>query len=313
MFRLKEVLRTQYTAAVLIAGLLWIPADAAGQQASAADTWTPPRTLDGQPDLQGYYAHVGMGTGDDEKPVTLCPPDPSGQARGCYERLWHEAELDHIRPTAIRLRTGVIDPPDGRVPLQPWAAAFKKAYKDNQADPRTLMHVDTHARCLQSGVPRTNWAVSHAGYQFLQFPGFVVIYTEYNQQNRIIPLDGRPHVGPGIRLFGGDSVGYWEGATLVVDTTNVAVPPATGLGMLDLQGTPFTDAIHIVERFTLADPDTIAYEATIEDSKAFTRPWTTAGGFVRQPNDYQIFEYACHEGNYSFENLAFAIPRRQRR
>ena len=298
-----ECLRARQTVAGVIAGLLLVPVAAAGQQTTTAESggWTPARTADGQPDLQGFYTHVGMGTGTEEQPATLCP------GGGCYERVWSAEPKGQTNAT---LPMGVIDPPDEKIPLQPWAAATKQEYKDNQENPRTLVDVDTHARCLQSGVPRTNWAISYVGYQFIQGSGFVALYTEYNHQLRIIPLDGRPHLSSDIRLFGGDSIGHWEGNTLVVDTTNIAVPPTTGLGMLDMHGTPFTDAIHVVERFTIVDPDTIAYEATVEDPKAYTRPWTTAGAFVRAPEDYEVFEYACHEGNHSLENITFAIPRK---
>ena len=198
---------------------------------------------------------------------------------------------------------GVVDPPDGRVPFQPWAKARQDVIIDNAADPQALRFIDTAARCLPSGVPRTNYAIGYVGYQFIQGPGYVVLITEFNHQYRLIPLDGRPHLNGKIRLFNGDSRGRWEGNTLLVDTTNVAVPPATGEGWLDMNATLFSDAIHVVERYTLVDQDTIAYEATVDDPKVFTGPWKMAGAFVRPPKGYKLFEYACHEGNYALKSM----------
>jgi hypothetical protein len=205
----------------------------------------------------------------------------------------------------------VIEPADGRVPLQPWAAAQKEEYKRQQENPEKLEHIDTQTRCLHSGVPRSNWAIGYVGYQIVQGPGYVAMYTEYNHEYRFIPVDGRPHLSSNIRLFGGDSVGRWEGNTLIVETTNIAVPRTTGFGLLDLQGTPFSDALRVTERYTIMDRDTIAVEVTLDDPKVYTKPWKTAGAFVRGSKDYQVFEFACHEGNLGMENLSFRIPKKK--
>ena len=112
-------------------------------------------------------------------------------------------------------------------------------------------------------------------------------------------------------MYGGDSLGRWEGNTLIVETTNIAVPRATGFGLLDLQGTPFSDALRVTERYTIMDRDTIAVEVTLDDPKVYTKPWKTAGAFVRGSKDYQVFEFACHEGNLGMENLSFRIPKKK--
>ena len=120
----------------------------------------------------------------------------------------------------------------------------------------------------------------------------------------IIPLDGRPHVGPNIRLWMGDSRGRWEGNTLVVSTTNftdrswIASHSAAGR----VKGIPVSEFLHVVERFTRVDADTIHYEATIEDPNVYTRPWMVSVSINRDQN-YRIFEYACHEGNQAVENI----------
>jgi hypothetical protein len=286
---------------------------AAGAQASNPQDgrkkpWTPSRTSDGQPDISGFFTHVGFGTGKEDNPAQLCPGGGAGGRNNCYESEWAAEPKGKL---TLQLKLDVFDPPDGKLPLRPEAAALKEEYKRSQGDPRELRHIDTQTRCLHSGVPRSNFAIGYVGYQIIQGAGYVALYTEYNHEFRFIPTDGRPHVGKGVRTFGGDSVGRWDGSTLVVDTVNIAVPPATGAGYLDMQGTPFSDALHVVERFTPLDPDTIAVEIAIDDPKMYTKPWKTAGAFVRGPKSYEVFEYACHEGNVGMQNLSFQLPRKK--
>jgi hypothetical protein len=121
---------------------------------------------------------------------------------------------------------------------------------------------------------------------------------------RVIPVDGRPHLPQSIREWNGDSVGRWEGNTLVVDTTNyngkgwVATSAATGR----IKGIPQSQKLHVVERFTRVSQDEIQYEVTIDDPDYYTQPWKVAVPLERDPG-YQIFEYACHEGNHAVENV----------
>ena len=146
------------------------------------------------------------------------------------------------------------------------------------------------------GVPRGG----PGGIQILQIPGHVVLFLEYDHVSRVIPVDGRPHIRPDIRLFMGDSVGRWEGTTLVVDTTNF-----TGRTWYDMVGTIQSDALHTTERFTPVDANTIEYVVTVDDPKLFTRPWTFAGGFTRAQQDgmqtTELYEYACAEGLKALE------------
>jgi hypothetical protein len=118
-------------------------------------------------------------------------------------------------------------------------------------------------------------------------------------ETRIIPLDGRSHVGQRIGQYMGDSRGHWEGSTLVVETTNFnGKVGATGNG----NNNPMSEALRLVERFTRVDGDTIQYEVTIDDPKTWTRPWRVACPLKRDPS-YGMFEYACHEGNYGLRNI----------
>jgi hypothetical protein len=269
---------------------------------------TQARTPDGQPDISGFYTHVGFGMGKEENPAQLCPGAEGARSNTCYENAWSsdvKAKLTHTLPL------DVFEPANGKLPLTPAAAAIKEEYKKSQGDPSLLRHIDTQTRCLHSGVPRSNFAIGYVGYQIIQGAGYVAIYTEYNHEFRFIPLDGRPHLSPSIALFGGDSVGRWEGTSLIVDTTNIAVPAATGFGYLDMQGTPFSAGIHVVERFTLLDSNTIGVEVTVEDAKMYSKPWKTGGAFVRAPKTYEVFEYACHEGNMGMQNLSFRLPKKR--
>jgi len=246
-----------------------------GAQAPTAATkaWSPPQTPDGQPDIQGFWSNRGVNSYDLEK--------------GMSE--------EHLKITGIvpqDWRPAIVDPPDGKFPYQPWAAAKKKEIADNHTDLTKREYVDPHTLCFLSGIPRVLY---QGGFQILQPPGHVVILQEFNHAYRIIPLDGRPHVGESIKLFMGDSRGHWEGNTLVVD-----VPNNNDKTWWDVVGSFHSDALHIVERYTIVDAETINYEATIEDPKVFTRPVKMALLLKRnKEKGYELMEFACHEGQES--------------
>jgi hypothetical protein len=153
-------------------------------------------------------------------------------------------------------------------------------------------------RCITRSPTNLFPAGYNNGYQIVQTPSYVMIMSELIHEARIISLDGRPHVSAGIGQWLGDSRGRWEGKTLVVDTTNFREAGwiATHVGAGRLRGVPHTKALHIVERLTRIDAATMIYEATIDDPGIYERPWTFSMPFARS-DDYQIFEYACHEGN----------------
>ena len=204
-------------------------------------------------------------------------------------------------------RTMIVDPADGKVPLQPWAVAKRAEIIDKQDQ---FQFLDPRVRCLPAGVPRVNLPIVFNTYQILQTPGHVVFLYEWSHLYRDIPLDGRPHVDPKIRLWMGDPRGHWEGNTLVVDSTNFTDKthllgngaPAVGMPASQLtggQGVFHTEALHVVERFTLTDANTILYEATLDDPKVFTRPFKISwNAFLRAPKDHQLYEYACFEGDH---------------
>ena len=188
----------------------------------------------------------------------------------------------------------IVDPPDGRVPpLTP--EALKKA-SDRSASRRNVLEGPEDAgglvRCVTGNAPPTNPFTYNNHIQLVQTRDTVVILSEIAHNAKIVPLDGRPHLPPHIRLWDGDSVGRWEGDTLVVETTNFT-------GKKSFMGS--SENMQLVERFTRLDATTIQYEYTVNDPTVFTRPWT-----VHMPmttTDERMYEYACHEGNYSMPNM----------
>jgi hypothetical protein len=184
-----------------------------------------------------------------------------------------------------------------------------------------LAHLEDHyvhetpwVRCITRGVPGGMFPAGYNnGYEIVQIPGYVVIVYEMIHETRIIPLDGRPHVGANIRMWNGDSRGRWEGNTLVVETTNfndkgvLGTSAATGR----IRGIPHSEEMHVVERFTRISEDVINYSATITDPKVYTAPWTVALPLNRDPS-YLMFEYACHEGNLALPNALSAGRARER-
>lgn len=274
-------------AQAIAVGLMLAPVAAQVLTSAPKEAWTPPRTPDGQPDIQGLWQTQGgsLTVSLEKGAVSLLDSDRVGFS-------------DAARPSSRASLIGIVDPSDGKIPLQPWAATRRKEIADNYRDSNgNLAYIDPSARCLGAGVPRINYVTPYNGYQFLQIPGHIVLFAEWNHEARIIPLDGRPHVASNIRLWMGDSRGRWEGNTLVVDATNF-----NGKAWFDWL-TFHSDALRVVERFTIVDSDTINYEATLEDPKVFTSPWKVAFPFRRAEPGYRLFEYACHEGNHFMENV----------
>jgi hypothetical protein len=248
-----------------------------GQQRGGAATpgvsrpWPPERLPDGQPDVQGLWSAVNAGS------TSLTNPVSGG------------ADFDR-RATGVEVRvpSRIIDPPDGQLPYQPWAAARVKQQSEDYRRPTKPEHIDPQHRCLMSGVPRLYTIVP--SFKIIQPPGSIVfIWDEYHAY-RVVPLDGRPHVGSNVKLWMGDGRGHWEGNTLVIDTTSVRGARLTYTGDFH------SENAHIVERLTFVDANTMNYEATVDDPTVFTRPWTMRVVERRRPDD-EMWETACHEGN----------------
>jgi len=283
-----------------------------GNAEEGAANWTPSRTPDGQPDLQGVwtnYTATPFEVFDPSDTPGLYAGDPDGSQRGTGPASFLNDTSDR---KLTKGRSLVIDPPNGRVPIMPWAEErrnYKLAHIQDDWENLTVWE-----RCITRDVPGGIFPAGYgSGYQILQGPGYVAIVYEMIHEARIIPIDGRPHVGPGIRTWNGDSRGRWEGDTLVVDITNYndKGSVATNVATQRVRAIPQSEALHVVERFRRADENTISYEALIEDPKVFTAPWKVAFTLNREP-DYQIFEYACHEGNHAVPNTLSAGRARDR-
>ena len=198
----------------------------------------------------------------------------------------------------------IVDPADGKIPYQPWARAKRQDVFDNHTNPTKWEHVDPHTLCWLSGIPRMFY---QGTTQILQIPGYVIVLQEFNHAYRVIHLDGRPHVPASLKLWMGDSRGRWDGNTLHVDVAN-----KNDKTRFDIVGDFHSDAVRITERFTVVDPDAIRYEATFDDPRVYTRPFTLAlnlGRAVRgeAAKTYELMEEACREGERNLEHMLFRL------
>jgi hypothetical protein len=291
----------------------------AGNQAKKK-AWIAPRTADDRPDLRGIWSNASLTPF--ERPKELAGKEffsaeeaaqfgktvleqsnrdrrgatPQEDVGGAYNEAW----FDRGTKVASNLRTSiVVDPADGRVPaLTPEAreAGAARAVVQ-QRSPEGPEDFPLPVRCIlwpTAGPPMIAGPYNN-NYQIVQTRDYVAIDVEMIHDVRIIPLDGRPHLPSAIRRWMGDSVGHWEGDTLVVDTTNFT----------DKSHVRGSDRnLHVVERFTRTDPDTLLYRFTIDDPTAFTKPWTGEIAMSRAAGP--VYEYACHEGNYSLANMLSA-------
>ena len=322
----------------LAVALLAGPGGAAGQEAPGGTApWTAPRTVDGQPDLQGVWASdsatplerpvelADRATLTDEEVATLraraerlfgadagdaafgesvfraaltdAQEHRSGdgvtsetpQGTGNYNHFWLIDRWFDDRTSLI------VDPPDGRLPpLTEAAEARRQATADRPRPSFATGPEDLGAglRCDGGRVPMTGRGYN-SNYQIVQTPGHVAILMEMMHETRIIPLDGRPHLSPALRVDLGDARGRWEAETLVVETTNLRRANNFSGASSDLR---------LVERFTRVGPDTLQYEFTMHDPTTWTRPWTARILMRPSPGTGVIYEFACHEGNYAIAN-----------
>ena len=308
----------------------------------------PPLTPDGHPDLQGVWvnntitpferpaelagrefltpaelqtlkeraARLFSGSGDtannDELFLTLLhnPVEfrrPLGST-GDYNQFWLDDGLVFENRTSQ-----VIDPPDGLLPplteegARKLAAALQ-ALREHPADgPESRF---TQERCITFGTAKVGWLLSrnNSFHQIVQTRDHVVLYSELIHEARIVPLDGRPHIGAGMRLWDGDSRGRWMGETLVIDTMNFSAQtplrPKLGLFMTAAN-------VHLTERLSLVDMDTLRYEVTVDDPTTWTRPWSAVTTWKRSAE--QMFEYACHEGNAALQHILSGARDQERR
>ncbi len=282
--------------------------------------WTPRRTPWGDPDLQGTFSNGDEYTTPLERPDQLAGrrlEDIKGQELADLRRAQLQQVIDGLPGGRVRGPDGwwvqninagkgaqawlVIDPPDGKIPPLTAAARERGAGRVRSSflggpfdGPEDLGLLD---RCISRSVPGSMIPVMYGNvYEILQVPGYVVITYEIIHEARVIPLDGRPHLGPKIRQHMGDARGHWEGNTLVVETTNFTRAAA-------YRGSNAA-TLRVTERFTRVARDTIKWTATLEDPATWTRPWTLAMTLTADPQPVMAFE--CHEGNYGMRNILSA-------
>jgi hypothetical protein len=220
-------------------------------------------------------------------------PPPRPGSPGIYNRWWTDSGKQ-TKQTSM-----VVDPPDGRLPpLTPEGALAKKTRDPVGYD--SWEDLRLWERCLtKGGMPNVMFPRGYNNNTLIvQAPGYVTLYHEMIHEVRIVPLDGRPHVPETIRSWVGDARGRWEGDTLVVETTNLekrvsSLQPWATFSSRTGSG----EKMRLVERFKRVDANTIDYTVTVEDPLMYTRPWTVRLPLVK--SNEPIFEYACHEGNYS--------------
>jgi hypothetical protein len=211
-------------------------------------------------------------------------PDSRRDLQGIWEaRGTASASLEaHSADAGIRAGESVIiDPADGRIPYQPAAAAKRAENFKNRAT------ADPVNKCYLPGVPRITYMPFP--FQIFQTPEFVAITYEYVHASRTIHMKNSKHLDD-ISFWMGDSRGHWEGDTLVVDVADNE--PST---WLDASGDFHSDALHVIERYTRTSPNTLRYEATIEDPKVYTKPWKIGMTLYRHTEkNAQLYEYECH-------------------
>jgi len=314
--------------------------EARSPQPGARKKYAGPRTPWGDPDLQGTYTNKYEQSTPLERPEEFVGRHVEDVVGAELVDLLEKRNKQVIeRPAGVgpfQFRDSldvmkgsrawlVVDPPDGRIPPMTIAAERRLGPPDpsldtgingilNQRRPTGSSFGDgpfnsqedfsLWERCITRGLPGVMMPYIHGNsYQIIQAPGVVVIRYELTHDARVIPLDGRPHVGKGIRLEMGDARGRWEGETLVVETTNFKDRST--------YRNANADVLRIVERFTRQAPDRIEWAVTVDDRTTWTRPWTFSMPLTMNDRE-PVFEFACHEGNYAVPNILSAARAAER-
>jgi hypothetical protein len=297
---------------------------------SASKPWTQPKTPWGDPDIQGTW------TSDD------CIGTSMNRPAGLGDRLYFteqelaqrknqidkQQETDLVETIAPDARVGtgppahwgerarrpckqtslVVDPPNGQTPeLFPEARTRSVGETALNNNPKADSWEDfsPYIRCISRGVTGSIFPVIYGnGQEIVQGSGYVSIMQEMVHEARVIPLNGQPHASSKIQSYMGDARGHWEGNTLVVETTNfLGYKNAVAVNGW---GTPSSDALKLIERFTRVGANEMKYEVTVDDPKTYVRPFKVGFPLTQEPG-YRNFEYACHEGNYAmFDSLSGA-------
>lgn len=303
---------------------------------TAAKNWAPKKTPWGDPDLQGVWNDATStplqrpaGKGEvvddteaskfeEELAYDLSRDRRDGGAEVDVNRAYNEHWMDsrRLKITNDHRTSLIVDPPDGRlppaVPLGPErqkqrAERAAAAARFNAGMPNTPQELTLPVRCIvRTDSPPYLPTIYNNDFQIFQSPGYVVIAPEMIHSARIVPLDGRPHVGPALKQWLGDTRGHFEGNTLVLETTNFRSDDGTVY-----QGAN-PDTYKITERFTRVADDAINYEFTINDPTTWTKPWTAVIPWTKIDPQEQMYEYMCHEDNFDIVHLLTGARAREK-
>ena len=297
----------------------------AGLVGAQSQDYIVPRTDDGQPDLQGLWTNDTITPmerpaslqgraflsedeiaameqnlaerrtlADDNIEVTV------GGNVGGYNQVWLDSGDTVLSTGQTSL---IVDPPNGRAPLRESAAAVRDYYFAHVED--DYIYSTVWDRCLTRGVPGSMLPAGYNNaYRFIQTPDTFTIVHEMIHDVRVIHLNKDEHIDDKVKLYMGDSVAKWEGDTLVVETANYndrGMIASSSAGAR-LKGVPVTEDLHVVERFTRVSDNTVMWSATITDPEIYTQPFTISMPLTRD-DEYVMYEYACHEGNYAIPNI----------
>lgn len=287
---------------------------AEGPREAGPGHYEAPRTPWGEPDLQGVWTGNSAHGIPLERPASLAKvesltPEQAAarRERGTlgsiwgYEREWRDTTLGYDKMKPSTQVAMIFDPPDGRLP--PLTEAGERRARQAQLERRRLASqppagpedLTPYVRCITKGLPGMMMpGIYNNGLQIVQGPGFVAIQKEMIHEARVIPTAERERVGPGLRTWLGDSQGRWEGATLVVETQNFN-------GQVSFRGS--SADMTLTERFTRVGPAKLLYEFTVDDPQVWVQPWSARFGFDLDNAQYELVEYACHEGNYGMFNI----------
>ena len=280
------------------------PKAQAKAEKAPAKPGTIKRLPDGTPDIRGTWTKVGGGLNEAKPLETALKPfgvlaEPQGFGQGQVTAGPGGVPATRRAPKWLpepRPPSGIVDPPDRVLPYTPEGLALRQDYAKNMCCPaKSLDYLELSMRCI----PPAPWA-GGGGVQILQRPGEVALLFESNHTSRVFYTDGRPHLNSNMRFFGGDSIGRWEGDTLVVETSNL-----DGRGHFAVGATfpPFSKALRLTERFAVVSDKLITYELTYDDPKTFTRPVKSAGYFYPPDEGDELApEVTCHEGSYALQN-----------
>ena len=305
--------RDQVRVAVVESGWAGIETEAVSARnlLSAIESYQVPYTPWNAPDLQGIWtgdaAHgIPLERPEDADDDDLSPEEAAARReRGTlrsiwgYEREWRDTTLGFARMAPLTQVALIIDPPDGRLPPRtPDGEARARTAEEaarNAGRPAGPEDLGSWVRCISQGLPRMMIpGVYNNGLQIVQSPGYVAITKEMIHETRVIPTTPQSDDGADITQWLGMPQGRWDGDTLIVETTNFN-------GGVSYQGT--SEHMTLIERFTRIGPEVLEYRFTVDDPATWTAPWTGMIMFIRDDAQYELVEYACHEGNYGMMNI----------